>query len=96
MKPAVLSPKARQDLNEAARWIAKDNLSAARALRNAVHRKLRKFWESLLRLDPNVWKLLHQNTGILPFLDFLTSLFRDGVEVVGVVSEFWTFPARVS
>ena len=33
---AVLAPRARRDLLEAARWIAKDNPSAALGLRNAV------------------------------------------------------------
>ncbi len=36
MKPAGLSPAARRDLLEAMRWIAHDNPSAARALRNSV------------------------------------------------------------
>jgi len=36
MRSAVLSPRARYDLLEAVRWIAKDNQTAARGLRNAV------------------------------------------------------------
>ncbi len=36
MSAAVLSPKARRDLLEGARWIARDNPAAARASRNAV------------------------------------------------------------
>ncbi len=35
MNAAVLAPRARRDLLEAVRWIAKDNPSAARALRDA-------------------------------------------------------------
>jgi toxin ParE1/3/4 len=35
---AVLSPRARTDLLEAVRWIAKDNPNAARGLRDAVVR----------------------------------------------------------
>jgi toxin ParE1/3/4 len=35
---ARLGPRARQDLIEAIRWIAKDNPQAARNLRNAVRR----------------------------------------------------------
>lgn len=38
MKPAVLAPRARRDLIEAARWISKDNPAAARALRHSVGR----------------------------------------------------------
>jgi toxin ParE1/3/4 len=38
VKPAVLSPRARRDLIEAVRWIAKDNPAAARALRHSVAR----------------------------------------------------------
>ncbi len=36
MKRAVLSPRARRDLLEAARWIAADNPAAARAFRDSV------------------------------------------------------------
>jgi toxin ParE1/3/4 len=36
MKAAVLSPRAREDLLLAVRWIVKDNPTAARALRDAV------------------------------------------------------------
>lgn len=36
MTSAVFAPAARRDLLEAVRWIAKDNPSAARALRGAV------------------------------------------------------------
>jgi len=36
MKSAVLSPRARHDLLEAVRWIARDNPTAAKGLRNAV------------------------------------------------------------
>lgn len=36
MTAAVLSPRARRDLLEAARWIAKDNPVAARAFRETV------------------------------------------------------------
>jgi toxin ParE1/3/4 len=38
MKSAVLTPKARNDLAESTRWIAKDNPAAARALRVAVQK----------------------------------------------------------
>lgn len=38
MNAAVFAPRARRDLLEAVRWIAKDNPSAARALRDAVAR----------------------------------------------------------
>jgi toxin ParE1/3/4 len=38
MIDAVLSPRAHRDLLEAARWIARDNPAAARALRDAVAR----------------------------------------------------------
>jgi len=37
-KPAVLAPRARHDLLEAVRWIAKNNRTAAKGLRNAVVR----------------------------------------------------------
>lgn len=36
MTSATLSPKARDDVLGALRWISKDNLAAARALRDAV------------------------------------------------------------
>lgn len=36
MTPATLSPRARDDLVQAIRWIAKDNPTAARVLREAV------------------------------------------------------------
>jgi toxin ParE1/3/4 len=36
MIPAILLPPARRDIREAVRWIAKDNVVAARGLRNAV------------------------------------------------------------
>jgi toxin ParE1/3/4 len=36
MAPAALSPRARRDLLEAIRWIAKDNPTAASGLRSAV------------------------------------------------------------
>jgi toxin ParE1/3/4 len=36
MKSAVLSPRARHDLLEAVRWIARDNPTAAKGLRNAM------------------------------------------------------------
>jgi toxin ParE1/3/4 len=36
VKSAVLSPQARRDLLDATRWIARDNPTAARALRDAV------------------------------------------------------------
>ena len=36
MRRAILSRSARRDLLDAARWIAKDNPAAARALRDAV------------------------------------------------------------
>ncbi len=36
MKPAVLSPRARTDLLEATRWIARDNPGAAGALRDGI------------------------------------------------------------
>ena len=36
MTSAELSPRARRELAEAARWISRDNRAAARALRNAV------------------------------------------------------------
>jgi len=36
MPSAVLAPQARRDLLEAARWIAKDNPTAARGLRQAI------------------------------------------------------------
>jgi toxin ParE1/3/4 len=36
MNAARLSPRARRDMLEAARWIARDNPAAARALRDAV------------------------------------------------------------
>ncbi|GAA0543022.1 toxin ParE1/3/4 [Rhizomicrobium palustre] len=36
MKPAILEPRARKDLLEAVRWIAKDNPKAAAELRKAV------------------------------------------------------------
>jgi toxin ParE1/3/4 len=39
---AVLSPNARRDLLEAARWIARDNAAAARALRDAVAEAARR------------------------------------------------------
>jgi len=35
-KAAVLTPRARYDLLEAVRWIAKDNRMAAKGLRNAI------------------------------------------------------------
>lgn len=38
MSAAAFSPQARRELIAAARWIAKDNPAAARALRDAVHR----------------------------------------------------------
>jgi toxin ParE1/3/4 len=38
MSAAELSPRARRDLLAAVRWIAKDNPTAARALRDAVVR----------------------------------------------------------
>jgi toxin ParE1/3/4 len=38
MSSAVLSPKARNDLVESIRWIAKDNPTAALALRGAVQK----------------------------------------------------------
>jgi len=38
LSPAVLSPHARRDLLEAARWVARGNPSAARALRDSVAR----------------------------------------------------------
>lgn len=38
MTAAVLSPQARRDLLEAVRWIARDNPTAARALRVAARR----------------------------------------------------------
>ncbi|MBF0284065.1 MAG: type II toxin-antitoxin system RelE/ParE family toxin [Magnetococcales bacterium] len=41
MKPAILSSKAREEFLEAIRWIAKDNPSAAMALRNTVHQAAR-------------------------------------------------------
>ena len=36
MTAAIFTPRARQDLSVAARWIKKDNRAAARALREAV------------------------------------------------------------
>jgi toxin ParE1/3/4 len=36
MIPAAFAPRARRDLLAAVRWIAKDNLAAAQALRDAV------------------------------------------------------------
>lgn len=45
MKPAVLSPRARQDLIDAARWIARDNPAAARALRDSVAAAARRLGE---------------------------------------------------
>lgn len=38
MKQARLSARARNDLTEATRWIARDNLTAARAFRAAIGR----------------------------------------------------------
>jgi len=35
-QPAVLAPRARRDLLAAMRWIARDNPTAARALRDAI------------------------------------------------------------
>jgi len=35
-RSATLSPRARQDLLEAVRWIRRDNVTAAKGLRNAV------------------------------------------------------------
>lgn len=45
MRPAVLSPRARQDLLDAARWIASDNPTAARALRDSVAVAARRLGE---------------------------------------------------
>ena len=45
MKPAVLAPRARRDLHEASQWIARNNPTAARALRTAIHRVTRLLGE---------------------------------------------------
>ena len=45
MSSAALSPQARRDLNEAARWIAQDNPVAARALRISVQKAARVLGE---------------------------------------------------
>ncbi|HYG87399.1 MAG TPA: type II toxin-antitoxin system RelE/ParE family toxin [Azospirillum sp.] len=45
MRPAVLAPRARRDLAEAVRWIAKDNPSAAHGLRDAVIAAARRIGE---------------------------------------------------
>jgi len=42
MTPASLSHRARQDLIEAVRWIAADNPTAARGLRDAVEKAARQ------------------------------------------------------
>lgn len=44
-KAAVLSPRARNDLLEAARWIEKDNRAAAKGLRDAVVKAARRIGE---------------------------------------------------
>jgi toxin ParE1/3/4 len=44
-KTAVLAPRARQDLLEAVRWIAKDNRTAAKGLRNAIARAAERIAE---------------------------------------------------
>ena len=51
MTAAVVSPRARRELVEAARWIARDNPAAARALRDAVAKVARQLGE-------------HPNTGV--------------------------------
>jgi toxin ParE1/3/4 len=45
MSAALLSPRARNDLLEAVRWIAKDNRVAARGLREAVVLAARRIGE---------------------------------------------------
>jgi toxin ParE1/3/4 len=45
MLPAVLSPRARGDLLEAVRWIAKDNVTAATGLRHAVVKAAQRIGE---------------------------------------------------
>jgi len=47
MKAAVLSPAARRDLLAAVRWIARDNKSAARALRNSVAKAAARIGEHI-------------------------------------------------
>lgn len=42
MTAAVVSPRARQELVEAARWIARDNPAAARALRDSAAKAARQ------------------------------------------------------
>ena len=46
MRAAVLSPQARRDLVEGARWIAGDNPAAARAFRNAVANAARRLGDN--------------------------------------------------
>ena len=45
MTAAVLSPRARRDLLDGARWIARDNPAAARAFRDAVSNAARRLGE---------------------------------------------------
>ena len=45
MSSAVLTPQARRDLREAARWIAQENPTAARNLRDAILKAARMLGE---------------------------------------------------
>jgi plasmid stabilization system protein ParE len=47
-RPAFLTPRAQSELAEAVRWIAADNLGAARRFREAVYRIAAELGETLV------------------------------------------------